>query len=101
MPFASARAEGTRLAVAVVDAADGNAGRLGEDVASVVGLTAYTVGPRSIAMLLPGAGRAQALGVVARIQAACGATGRAVELEPGEDAVELLARVLGSGSAAD
>ncbi len=96
-----ARSEGTRLAVAVVDAADGNAGRLGGDVASAVGLTAYTVGPRSIAMLLPGAGRAQALGVVARIQAACGATGRAVELEPGEDAAELLTRVLGSGSAAD
>jgi hypothetical protein len=89
-----ARAAETRLAVAVIEAADSEAEELGSDVVSAVGLTAYTVGPRSIAVVLPGASRAGALGVLARIQAACGATGHAVELEPDESAVELLARVL-------
>jgi hypothetical protein len=89
-----ARAEETRLAVAVVEAAKRGADELGGDVASAVGLTAYTVGPQSVAVVLPGAGRAEALGALARIQAACGANGHAVELEPDEEAVELLARLL-------
>jgi hypothetical protein len=88
-----ARAEGTRLAVALVEAAAGGADELGSDVASVAGSTVYTVGPRSIAVVLPGASRAEALGVLARIQASCGASGHAVELEPDEEAVELLARL--------
>lgn len=89
-----ARGSGARLAVAVVESEDRVAVDLARDVGQVVGMTTYTVGPRSIAVVLPGAGRAEALGVLARIQAACGVTGRAFELEPVEDAVELLARVL-------
>jgi hypothetical protein len=96
-----ARGGGMRLAAAVVEAADSGADTLGGDVASAVGLTNYRVGPRSIAIVLPGASRAEALGVLARIQAGCGATGRAVELEPDESAVELVARLLGSVPAGD
>ena len=58
----------------------------------VAGAPAYEVGPRSVVLVAPGAGRAEALGLLARIQAASGATGTAVELEPDEDAVALLTR---------
>jgi hypothetical protein len=54
------------------------------------------VGSRAVALVVPGAGRADALGVIARIQAACGATGNAVELAPGDDAVTLVTRLLSS-----
>ena len=61
---------------------------------AVTGTGAYEVGPRNVAIVVPGAGRADALGLLARIQAACGATGDAVELDPDEDAVALLTRLL-------
>ena len=91
-----ARADGTRLAVAIVES-DRGAETIARDVASLAGLPTYAIGPRSLALVLPGSGRADAFGVLARIEVACGATGRAVELEPGEDAVELLARLLAAG----
>ena len=91
-----ARGGGTRLAVAVIQAAESDTDELGSDVGFAVGLTTYAVGPRAVAVVLPGASRAEALGVLARIQAACDATGHAVELEPDESAVELLARLLSS-----
>ena len=77
--------------------------RIGMALAAAVALTAaptaagaqaYEVGYRSVALVAPRHGRADALGLLARIQAACGATGTAVEREPDEDAVELLTRLL-------
>lgn len=90
---AHARADGSRLTAALVES--GSTALAGE-VATVTGGEAYEVGARSVALVVPGAGRADALGVLARIQAACGATGNAVELEPGDDAVALATRLLSS-----
>ena len=91
---AAARSEGTRLAVALVRASDEDAPALAAHVREIVGETVYSVGPRSVAFVLPRLGRAEALGVLARIEAQCRSTGRAVELEPDEDAVELVTRLL-------
>ena len=88
-----ARADGTRLSVALVSSVL-PALALADEVSAVAGTPAYEVGPRSVAIVVPGAGRADALGLVARIQASCDAQGDAVELEPDEDAVALLTRVL-------
>ena len=92
---ADARAEKARLAVAVVESPSTRAPALANEVRAIAGADTYEVGSRTVALALPGVGRAGALGLLARIQAACGATGHAVELEDGEDAVELLARLLG------
>ena len=92
---ADARAERARLAVAVVESRSTPAPALADEVSAITGADTYEVGSRTVALALPGVGRAGALGLLARIQAACGATGDAVELEDGEDAVELLARLLG------
>ena len=94
-----ARADGTRLSVALVSSG-ALAGALADDVSAVAGAPAYEVGARRVAIVVPGAGRADALGLLARIQASCGAHGDAVELEPGEDAVGLLTRLL-AGAARD
>lgn len=91
---ARAREGGSRLSLALVESGSTGAAALADEVAAVTGGDAYEVGPRAVALVVPGVGRADALGVLARIQAACGATGSAAELEPGEDAVELLARLL-------
>lgn len=89
-----ARADGSRLSVALVESGSTGAAALADEVADVIEGDAYEIGARAVALVVPGVGRADALGVLARIEAACGATGSAVELEPGEDAVELLARLL-------
>ena len=68
-------------------------GRL-DQLHRVLALLLREVGARSVALVVPGSGRADALGVLARIQAACGATGNAVELEPDDDAVGLVSRLL-------
>ncbi len=88
-----ARADGTRLSLACVSSGS-SAVALADAVSTVTGTRAYEVGPRNVAIVVPGAGRADALGLLARIQAACGASGDAVELEPDEDAVALLTRLL-------
>lgn len=90
-----ARADGSRLAAAVVRAHDHDAPALTGRVHTVTDVPVYAVGPRTIALVLPGLGRADALGVLAQIEARCPSSGRAVELEPGEDAAELAARLLG------
>lgn len=92
---AGAHSHGDRLAVAVVRSEDGDAATLARDARSVADVPVYTVGPRAVALVLPGLGRADALGVLARIETRCASSGRAVELESGEDAVELAARLLG------
>ncbi len=90
---ARARADGTRLSVALVSSG-APASTLADDVSAVAGAPAYEVGARSVAIVVPGAGRADALGLLARIQASCDAHGDAVELEPDEDALALLTRLL-------
>jgi hypothetical protein len=98
--LARARADDARLAIAVVEAPEADSRTIADDVRGIVGSDVYTVGPRSLSFVLPGAGRAEALGVLTRIVAACGATGHAEELAPGEDAVELIARLLSSSDSA-
>jgi len=93
--IAGAHSQGGRLAAAVVRSENGDAATLARDARSVADVPVYTVGPRAVALVLPGLGRADALGVLARIQTRCPSSGRAVELESGEDAVELAARLLG------
>ena len=89
------RAQRSRLSAAVVRVTgEKDAGTLAGVVHEVAHAEAYAVGPRSVALVLPGLGRADALGVLARIEAQCSSSGRAVELEPREDAVEFAARLL-------
>jgi len=99
LDVAGAHSQGDRLAAAVVRSEDCDAATLAREARSVAGVPVYTVGPRAVALVLPGLGRADALGVLARIETLCPSSGRAVELESGEDAVELAARLLASGSA--
>lgn len=57
----------------------------------------YRIGEHALALLLPGTGRAGTLAALARIEAALASqpavSSHAVELEPGEDAINLLARL--------
>lgn len=87
------RAEGARLAAALVRTAPGTTPTA---VAGLVDVPVYVVGPDALAFLLPGLGRADALGVVARLEAHLAVSGRALELQPGESAAELVTRLLGS-----
>ncbi len=98
---AEARSHGLRLAAAVVRAGDDDATSLATRAQSVADVPVYAVGPRAVALVLPGLGRADALGLLAQIEAECPSSGRAVELAPEEDAVELAARLLGPGRAPD
>jgi hypothetical protein len=92
---ADARANGGRLAAALVRTGDADATELTRAARSVADGAVFSVGPRSVALVLPGAGRADALGILARIETRCSSSGRAVELEPREDAVALAVRLLG------
>ncbi len=94
---AEARADGSRIAAAVVRSGADDATALAQNIKAVVDAPVYAVGTRAVALVLPGLGRAEALGVLARIEATCRTTGRAVELEQGEDGIELLARLLAVG----
>jgi hypothetical protein len=98
---AEARAEGSRIAAAVVRSGADDATTLARNVRTVVDAPVYAVGTRAVALVLPGLGRADALGLLARIEAACHTSGRAVELEQGEDGADLVARLLGSVPAGD
>lgn len=89
-----ARANDARLTAAVVEATAELDARRVRELGETAGRSVYLVGPRSLALVLPGFGRAAALGVLARIQATHGMQGRVAELEPGETAVELAARLL-------
>lgn len=96
LSVSDARLRGSRLAAAVVRARDDDAPALAGRARSVTDVPVYAVGPRAIALVLPGLGRADALGVLAQIEARCPSSGKAVELAPGEDAAELAARLLGT-----
>jgi GGDEF domain-containing protein len=103
-----ARAEGTRLGLAVVAVSESGP-LVDESVARVVdaarvaapGVPAFRSGERSIALVLQGAGRADAIATVARLEASLGRTSTlstsVVELAPDEDAVGLLARASRAG----
>jgi hypothetical protein len=91
---ARAQADGARLTIGLVDTDGELTASLAERIRDVAGVPIYSVGTRSVAVVLPGFGRARALGVLARIQATCAVSGRAVELGPGEAATELIARLL-------
>ena len=94
---AEARSEGSRVAAAFVRSGADDATTLARHVRTVVDAPVYAVGTRAVAFVLPGLGRAEALGLLARIEAACHTSGRAVELEQGEDGVDLVARLLETG----
>ncbi|MGL6279182.1 MAG: hypothetical protein ACRC50_06460 [Gaiella sp.] len=101
---ADARADDRRLALALV-AAEGAGIGLEEAMRRVAtaarettpAASVYRVGEHALALLLAGVGRADAIGAVARIEAALHGepprVARAGELEHGEDAIALLARV--------
>ena len=91
---AAARADDSRLSAAVVDAATVLDDALVAQLAVIAETGVYVVGPRSVAIVFPGLGRAAALGVLAKIEAAYGFQGRVVERERDEDAVELVLRLL-------
>lgn len=93
---ARAAAGGSRLTVARVRTAGGTSPEeLADAVREVAGRPAYAVGPAASAFTLPGLGRADGLGTLARIESRLASTGRAVEWRPDETAVELVARLLG------
>jgi len=95
-----ARAGPTRLTIVLVRAADATTGdALVEAVREVTGRRAYAVGPSAAAFTLPGLGRADGLGTVARIESRTPAVGQAAEWVPGETPAELVARLLGSSRA--
>ena len=86
-----------RLAVAVVRESAEPTGQV-PDVLRELGADAvYAVGPGAHAVVLPGAGRAEALGLLAKVEARCGADGAAVERLEGESALELYVRLLSGG----
>ena len=90
----TARGDGSRLTAAVLEAEAIIDDPLATQLRETANAPVYLIGPRSVALVLPGLGRAAALGVLARVEAAHGIPGRVVELEPGDDAVEVAARVL-------
>ena len=97
--IADARSRGLRLAAAVVRSGDGDTSSLAAHARSVADVPVYAVGPSAVALVLPGLGRADALGLLARIEAECpSSSGKAVELGPDEDAVALATRLLGAGA---
>lgn len=93
--IAQARANGARLTAVLVRAGEERRPEEVVDaVREVAGRPAYAVGPRSVAFTLPGVGRADGLGAVARIESVTVSSGHAVEWKPDETAVELVARLL-------
>jgi hypothetical protein len=90
-----AKAGAARLTTALVRAAgDADSGTLVVAVDEIAGRRAYAVGPSAVAFTLPGLGRADGLAALARIESRAPSTGRAVEWEPAETPVELVARLL-------
>jgi predicted signal transduction protein with EAL and GGDEF domain len=103
---AEARRDGGRLGLAVVAVGEMDA-RVDEAVSLIANAAretapdtpAFRAGERAVALLLPDAGRADAIAAVAKIEAALksgpAVLASVVELESGEDAVALLARASG------
>jgi hypothetical protein len=84
-----------RLTAVVVRAAgETTPPRLVDTIRAIAGRPAYAVGPGIAAFTLPELGRAAGLGVLARIEAVTASSGHAIEWDPRETAVELVARLL-------
>ena len=99
---ARAASEESRLTVARVRAAGTTTPeQLADTVREVAGRPAYAVGPAASAFTLPGLGRADGLGTLARIESRTPSTGRAIEWRQGETAAELVARLLGEPAAGE
>jgi GGDEF domain-containing protein len=105
-----ARADDSRLALALIaiggsgTALDAAVGRIAEAArSSAPSAEVFRAGERALALLLPATGRAEALAVIARTEAAVRdappVAARAVELAPGEDAIAFLARLLADDDA--
>jgi len=86
-----------RLAVAVVRKPDAPTGQVPEVLRELGAGAVYAVGPGAYAVVLAGAGRAEALGLLAKVEARCGAGGAGVERAEGESALELYVRSLSGG----
>jgi len=105
---AAAQREGRRLGLAVVAVGEVDA-RVDDAVSQIAnaaretapGTPTFRAGERAVALLLPDAGRADAIAAVARIEAALKSgpevSASVVELESGEDAIALLARATALG----
>jgi hypothetical protein len=90
-----------RLAVALVLAGNAPTGQVPEVLRELGADEVYAVGPGASAVVLAGAGRADALGLLARVEARCGAGGTAIERSEGETALELYVRLLSGGRPRD
>lgn len=102
---AEARREGRRLGLAVVAVGEVDA-RVDEAVTQIAnaaretapGTPTFRAGERAVALLLPDAGRADAIAAVAKIEAVLKSgppvSASVVELESGEDAIALLTRAI-------
>ena len=86
-----------RLAAAVVRAGGSPAGQVPEVLRELGADEVYAVGPGAHAVVLADAGRADALGLLAKVEARCGARGTAIERSEGESALELYVRLLSGG----
>jgi hypothetical protein len=94
---AEARSTGERLTAVVVRVADETSpARLADAIRVAAGRPAYAVGPGAAAFTLPTLGRAEGLGVLARIESATPSSGHAVEWATHESAAELVTRLLES-----
>lgn len=90
-----ARAGSTRLTIVLVRVAESSlVDSLVEAVREVTGRRAYAVGPTAAAFTLPGQGRANGLGAVARVGSRTTLVGHAAEWRPEETPAELVARLL-------
>lgn len=87
----------TRLAVAVVREPDAPTGQVPAVLRELGAGAVYAVGPGAHAVVLAGTGRAEALGLLAKVEARCGAGGAAVERAEDESALELYVRLLSGG----
>ena len=87
----------TRLTVAVVREPDAPTGQVPDVLRELDAGDIYAVGPGAHAVVLAGAGRAEALGLLAKVEARCGAGGAGVERAEGESALELYVRSLSGG----
>ena len=86
-----------RLAVAVVREPTEPTGQVPDVLRELGAGAVYAVGPGAHAVVLAGAGRAEALGLLAKVEVRCGAGGAAVERAEGESALELYVRLLSGG----
>ena len=87
----------TRLAVAVVREPDAPTGQVPDVLRELGAAAVYAVGPGAHAVVLAGAGRAEALGLLAKVEARAAAPAAPRSSAEGESALELYIRLLSGG----